>query len=76
VSGRVGDKFWGRLSLPDIALTAIAQRQRSAAAPGFLLAQGMGRIGNWWNQELYGKPTALPWGLKISESHRTGILPK
>ena len=36
-----------------------------AAAPGLLLAQGIGRIGNWWNQELYGKPTDLPWGLKI-----------
>ena len=36
-----------------------------AAAPGLLLAQGIGRIGNWWNQELFGKPTTLPWGLKI-----------
>ena len=36
-----------------------------AVAPGLLLAQGIGRIGNWWNQELYGKPTTLPWGLKI-----------
>ena len=33
-----------------------------AVAPGLLLAQGIGRIGNWWNQELYGKPTTLPWG--------------
>jgi prolipoprotein diacylglyceryl transferase len=40
------------------------------AAPGLLLAQGIGRIGNWWNQELYGKPTTLPWGLKIDEAHR------
>jgi prolipoprotein diacylglyceryl transferase len=36
-----------------------------AVAPGLLLAQGIGRIGNWWNQELYGKPTDLPWGLEI-----------
>ena len=41
-----------------------------AAAPGLLLAQGIGRIGNWWNQELYGKPTKLPWGLEISAAHR------
>ena len=33
-----------------------------AVAPGLLLAQGIGRIGNWWNQELYGKPTHLPVG--------------
>jgi prolipoprotein diacylglyceryl transferase len=36
-----------------------------ACAPGLLLAQGIGRIGNWWNQELYGKQTTLPWGLEI-----------
>jgi prolipoprotein diacylglyceryl transferase len=36
-----------------------------AVAPGLLLAQGIGRIGNWWNQELYGKVTTLPWGLEI-----------
>ena len=40
-----------------------------AAAPGLLLAQGIGRIGNWWNQELYGKPTTLPWALKIDVAH-------
>jgi prolipoprotein diacylglyceryl transferase len=39
-------------------------------APGLLLAQGIGRWGNWWNQELYGKPTDLPWGLEIDEQHR------
>ena len=41
-----------------------------AVAPGLLLAQGIGRWGNWFNQELYGKPTSLPWGLKIDEAHR------
>jgi prolipoprotein diacylglyceryl transferase len=41
-----------------------------AVAPGLLLAQAIGRIGNWWNQELYGKPTTLPWGLKIDPEHR------
>src|SRR5919202_934892 len=41
-----------------------------AVAPGLLLAQGIGRWGNWWNQELYGKPTDLPWGLEIDEAHR------
>jgi prolipoprotein diacylglyceryl transferase len=41
-----------------------------AVAPGLLLAQAIGRWGNWWNQELYGKPTSLPWGLKIDPQHR------
>jgi prolipoprotein diacylglyceryl transferase len=38
-------------------------------APGLLLAQAIGRWGNWWNQELFGKPTSLPWGLKISAAN-------
>jgi prolipoprotein diacylglyceryl transferase len=41
-----------------------------AVAPGLLLAQGIGRWGNYFNQELYGKPTDLPWGLEISFEHR------
>jgi prolipoprotein diacylglyceryl transferase len=40
-------------------------------APGLLLAQAVGRWGNWWNQELYGKPTDLPWGLDIDAEHCT-----
>ncbi len=39
-------------------------------APALLLAQGIGRWGNWWNQELFGKPTSLPWGLEIDLAHR------
>ena len=39
-------------------------------APALLLAQGIGRWGNWWNQELFGKPTSLPWGLKIDLANR------
>ncbi len=39
-------------------------------APGLLVAQAVGRLGNWWNQELFGKPTDLPWGLEISAVHR------
>jgi prolipoprotein diacylglyceryl transferase len=41
-----------------------------AAAPGLLLAQAIGRWGNWFNQELFGKPTDLPWGLEIDPEHR------
>jgi hypothetical protein len=40
------------------------------AAPGILVAQAIGRIGNYFNQELFGKPTTLPWGLEISPAHR------
>jgi len=36
-----------------------------ALAPGLLLAQGIGRTGNYFNQELFGAPTNLPWGLQI-----------
>ena len=36
-----------------------------ALAPGVLLAQAIGRFGNWFNGELFGKPTTLPWGLEI-----------
>jgi prolipoprotein diacylglyceryl transferase len=41
-----------------------------AAAPGVLLAQAVGRFGNWFNQELFGRPTDLPWGLRIDPEHR------
>jgi phosphatidylglycerol---prolipoprotein diacylglyceryl transferase len=39
-------------------------------APGLLLAQAIGRFGNYFNQELFGKPTNLPWGLEIDLAHR------
>jgi prolipoprotein diacylglyceryl transferase len=41
-----------------------------AATPGLLVAQAFGRVGNYFNQELFGKPSTLPWALKISPSHR------
>ena len=39
----------------------------SAAAPAILVAQAIGRWGNWWNQELFGRPTDLPWALSVSD---------
>jgi prolipoprotein diacylglyceryl transferase len=41
-----------------------------AAAPGLLVAQAIGRVGNWWNQELFGEPTNRPWGLEIDSARR------
>jgi prolipoprotein diacylglyceryl transferase len=41
-----------------------------AIAPTVLVAQAIGRWGNWFNQELFGKPTDLPWGLEIDTDRR------
>jgi prolipoprotein diacylglyceryl transferase len=41
-----------------------------AVAPALLVAQGIGRIGNYFNKELFGRPTTLPWGLEIPYSYR------
>ena len=50
-------------------------RSLDALAPGVLVAQALGRWGNWFNQELYGKPTDLPWGLEIDAAAPAGRLP-
>jgi prolipoprotein diacylglyceryl transferase len=39
----------------------------NCVAPALALAQAIGRIGNWWNQELFGRPTDLPWALEVSD---------
>ena len=41
-----------------------------AAAPALLVGQAIGRIGNYFNQELFGGPSNLPWALQISPAHR------
>ena len=41
-----------------------------AVAPALLVAQGLGRIGNYFNKELFGGPTSLPWGLQIPLAYR------
>jgi len=68
---------WGGILLGTIVGAIITRRAgksafglMDAAAPGLLLAHGIGRFGNWWNQELYGKPTDLPWGLEIDPENR------
>lgn len=58
-----------------VGLWAMHRRGRSlpailtAGAPAVPLAQAIGRIGNWFNQELFGRPTTLPWALKIDDHH-------
>jgi prolipoprotein diacylglyceryl transferase len=68
---------WGGIFLGTVVGAIVAKRAgknpfalMDAAAPGLLLAHGIGRFGNWFNQELYGKPTDLPWGLEISPENR------
>jgi prolipoprotein diacylglyceryl transferase len=68
---------WGGILLGCIVGAIVVRRAgesvrqfADAVAPGLLLAQGIGRLGNWWNQELFGKPTDLPWGLEIDPEHR------
>jgi prolipoprotein diacylglyceryl transferase len=68
---------WGGIGL-GVIVGAIVARQSGAsvarladcAAPALLVAQAIGRLGNWWNQELFGKPTDLPWGLEIGVDNR------
>jgi prolipoprotein diacylglyceryl transferase len=47
----------------------------TAAAPAIPAAQAIGRWGNWFNQELYGRPTDLPWALEIDDAHLVGGYP-
>jgi prolipoprotein diacylglyceryl transferase len=75
-SGGLG--VWGGIPLGVLAGAWVVRRSGNsvrlmmdAVAPGLLLAQGIGRWGNWWNQELYGKHTTLPWALEI---HGKGAL--
>jgi len=49
---------------------ADAAQFADAAAPALLVAQAIGRLGNYFNQELFGRPATLPWALAISPSHR------
>jgi prolipoprotein diacylglyceryl transferase len=68
---------WGGIFLGVLAGYVVARRAGVDAwlladclAPGLLVAQGIGRFGNWWNQELFGKPTDLAWGLEIDPENR------
>ncbi|WP_322921817.1 prolipoprotein diacylglyceryl transferase [Nocardioides renjunii] len=74
---RGGLGIWGAIALGAVGVAIGAHRRGikllpllDALAPGVLVAQAMGRWGNWFNQELYGRPTDLPWGLEIDVDHR------
>ncbi|ANH40087.1 Prolipoprotein diacylglyceryl transferase [Nocardioides dokdonensis FR1436] len=68
--------IWGGIALGAVGVIIGARLKGirllpvlDAMAPGVLVAQALGRWGNWFNQELYGRPTDLPWGLEIDPSH-------
>ena len=74
---RGGLGVWGGIAAGCLVGGIVAKRAGAdvwlladCLAPGLLLAQGIGRLGNWWNQELFGKPTDLPWGLEIDPTNR------
>ncbi|MGW2822595.1 prolipoprotein diacylglyceryl transferase [Streptomyces sp. NPDC001443] len=67
--------IWGAIALGAVGAWIGCRRRgiplpayADAIAPGIALAQAIGRWGNWFNQELYGRPTDLPWALKITSS--------
>jgi len=72
-----GLSIWGAVGGGLIAVCVVARRRKldtlvlvDVIAPGVVLAQAIGRWGNYFNQELFGRPTTLPWGLEIDPAHR------
>lgn len=73
---------WGGIAA-GVAAGAIVVHRRGesvfammdAAAPGVLIAQGIGRLGNYFNQELYGSASSLPWALEVDPSRRPDDTP-
>ncbi|MEI6109727.1 MAG: prolipoprotein diacylglyceryl transferase [Actinomycetes bacterium] len=69
--------IWGAIALGGVGAWIGCMRHgvpfapfADAIAPGVAIAQGVGRFGNWFNQELFGKPTTVPWALEIDTAHR------
>ncbi len=69
--------IWGGIAAGTLAGLWVLRRRGAdiprfldAAAPALLVAQAIGRIGNYFNQELFGGPSNLPWALQISPAHR------
>jgi prolipoprotein diacylglyceryl transferase len=74
-SGGLG--IWGGIALAALVGAWRVRRAKAsvvvfmdAVAPALLVAQAVGRVGNYFNKELFGKPTSLPWGLEIPLAYR------
>ena len=74
---RGGLGIWGAIAMGAVGVWIGARTKGirvppvlDAMAPGVLVAQAMGRWGNWFNQELFGKPSTQPWALKIDVGNR------
>jgi len=72
-----GLSIWGAVGGGLVAVVVLARRRHldsllvmDVIAPGVVLAQAIGRWGNYFNQELFGRPTKLPWALEIDLAHR------
>lgn len=68
--------IWGAVALGALGAFIGARRLglrlapiADALVPGLLAAQAIGRFGNYFNQELFGRPTTLPWGLEVDTAH-------
>lgn len=69
--------IWGAIALGGVGAWIACKRydidfltMADALAPGLLVAQAIGRFGNYFNQELFGGPTTQPWGLEIAPQYR------
>jgi prolipoprotein diacylglyceryl transferase len=74
---RGGLGIWGAIAMGALGAWIVCRRRgipflavADALAPGIAVAQAIGRIGNWFNQELFGAPTTLPWALEIDRVNR------
>lgn len=74
--------IWGGILAGTLAGLFVLRRRQAdiprfldAAAPALLVAQSIGCVGNYFNQELFGKPTTLPWALRIDPAHRDRLEP-
>src|SRR5258708_2002429 len=72
-----GLSIWGAVAAGALAVVVVSWRKHlptlrlmDAIAPGVVLAQAIGRWGNYFNQELFGRPSRLPWALEIDKAHR------
>jgi prolipoprotein diacylglyceryl transferase len=68
--------IWGAITVGALVGVLVAKRRGlpigillTCVAPALPLAQSIGRWGNWFNQELFGRPTTLPWALRVSDAN-------